>query len=257
MTLWLMTRNLELLNRQQENQRNREIEHLFWIISREGASAEERTNAFKRLVAAGNNEWRIAHLKRLDLRGMNLSKLEFRQASFEDCDFREARLNESKMFQCEFTFCKLQKADLQDADLSECQFFKANLSKANLQLGQFRKANLDQATVQDANLRGSDFSEAFLTMTDLTNSDLTAAKFIGANMRNANLTGANLQLAIFPPNAAALQGVNFKDSNWWRARGLPTSVLLKCRKQFKPTEKAKQEFRDDYQLWLKTDGATP
>ena len=61
LNLWLLDKNLQI-------QQQVSKEHLFWILCHDGASSEERSRAFVRLLADGNTEWKSARLNRLNLK---------------------------------------------------------------------------------------------------------------------------------------------------------------------------------------------
>lgn len=249
----VFSRHLQLIDAQLVRQQERDVERAFWMISHKGSDPADRTRAFKTLVAANNQEWRIANLKHLKLARIDLSELEFKQAIFESCDLEGADLHNANFLKCGFELCDLSKANLRLADLSECGLFKADLTDANCEFIKLRQADLAQTTIHNANFQHSDLSEASLEMADLSGSDLRNANLHEAVLKDAKLVRVNLNETIMPNRPSAYGGVDFTDSNWWRARGLPITVVTNCRERFIPTKNAPQQFRDDYELWVKTE----
>jgi uncharacterized protein YjbI with pentapeptide repeats len=100
----------------------------------------------------------------------------------------------------------LERVDLRKADLREANLREARLGGAELQGADFREAILIGADLTTANLEGASLSPAYLskarlvgaklTEADLSGADLTEAILIRANLRQAKLTRAGLNRAL-------------------------------------------------------------
>src|SRR5689334_22506136 len=66
--LAVLAANVWVLAKFRQQQRASAKEHDFWILCQPGAAPVAREAAFRNLVAAGNQQWRAA-----DLRGLNLA----------------------------------------------------------------------------------------------------------------------------------------------------------------------------------------
>ncbi|GAB3987479.1 hypothetical protein GCM10029978_106460 [Actinoallomurus acanthiterrae] len=132
-----------------------------------------------------------AHLdfRGADLRGMDLSRADFTEAtldkvSFADCTLNRANFTESSIVEAKFTNVEMMGADLFGASGKGARFVKAWLSGTEAEF---------------ADLRSGDFRNAFLggvsfVKSDLTGADLRDAKaertlFINCKVADIQLTG--------------------------------------------------------------------
>lgn len=247
--LALLTCNLWLIQRELAARRQAGAEHDFWVVCHASYPQAERTEAFLRLVAAGNTEWRSARLNALVLNGVSLPNAELQRADFQGSSLARASCVRAKFAQGKLTSTDLSEADLSEADFAGADLFKALLRKAQLRRANLRGANLQQVEAQEANLVAANLSDAYLLMADLTKASLAAADLTGANLEAATLKGANLSLARL--TGVNLKDTDFTDSNWWRARGLASDQLARLIQRFPPSERADAALREDYQEWLK------
>ncbi|HEY9275363.1 DUF2169 family type VI secretion system accessory protein [Achromobacter sp.] len=172
--------------------------------------------------------WLLGRLHQTRLRGCDLSGASFEQwatisATFEDCRFHDARLNQCVFMQgtmanADFSRADLQRVSFMDVDFSGrfslenatldgCAFAgRVELAGACLRgmqfkLGSARGALLDRADLRGAQLAASDFSNCSLREADLSgvtapDTHFVRADFTGARLRNANLINSLLGKAI-------------------------------------------------------------
>lgn len=240
--LWLIQR--ELMTRQQST-----TEHHFWVVCQEMYPAPIRTEAFLHLVAAGNQEWRSAHLDGLDLKGVSLSNVDLQRADFRGSTLAKACCVGTKFSHGKLTNTDFTEADLSQADLAGADLFKALLRHTLLRRANLRGAVMQQIEAQNASFIAANLSDAYLLMANLTGARLDAADLTGANLEAATLKGANLSLARL--TGVNLKDTDFTDCNWWRARGLTSDQQARLIKTFPPSDKADASLREDYQAWLK------
>ncbi|WP_454696965.1 DUF2169 domain-containing protein [Achromobacter aegrifaciens] len=172
--------------------------------------------------------WLLGRLHQTRLRGCDLGGASFEQwatisATFEDCRFHDARLNQCVFMQgtmanADFSRTDLQRVSFMDVDFSGrfslenatldgCAFAgRVELAGACLRgmqfkLGSARGALLDRADLRGAQLAASDFSNCRLREADLSgvtapDTHFVRADFTGARLRNANLINSLLGKAI-------------------------------------------------------------
>ncbi len=244
----LLTANLLMLRGAVGDRARNRLEHHFWVVSQPGSTNEQRRDAFTALVRAGNRQWRSARLKHLKLRGADFEGASLEEANLEGCDLTDANFKSASLHGTILGLTKLVRADLSYADLSESFLRKADLTSANLSRADLRSASLEQSDMVDANFERADMTEANLLLAVLTRANLRRAKLSWANLDAADLTGANLEDANL--ESASMRDAFFGDSNWWRAKGLPSATIERFKKEFPPGEEAPAEFQEDYQEWL-------
>lgn len=146
--------------------------------------------------------------------------------TFDDCTFKECRLNETQFQRCTFRDCRFQNCDLSLVDVEYCTFQRAkfydcklvgvNWAKVErLQWLEFHNCNLsyntfmgldleravitgclakeayfDECNLTDANCTGTDFSDGRFFHTNLTRADFTDARnyFIAAHLNTLKKT---------------------------------------------------------------------
>jgi len=116
--------------------------------------------------------WRMGLVPMWSLRGVDLSRLNLREA-----DLRNAII----------TYANMHDVDLSNSNLGWANFSGSNLIGVNL-----RSANLYGANLSSSDLEMADLSEANLDGADFGHANLTGVNFSGASMRGANLYMANL-----------------------------------------------------------------
>lgn len=244
----LLTVNLWILGKTVSDQAQNRLEHHFWAISQPGATGEQKRQAFSALVRAHNREWRSARLKHLKLCGADLAEANLEMIDLEGCDLSEANLSSAVLRRGNLELAKLVRADLSLADFSESFLRKVDLTDADLSRADLRSASLEQSDLVDANLERADMTEASLLLAVLTRANLTKANLSWANLDAADLTGADLTDADL--EGASIRDTFFGGCNWWRAKGLPTSVIERLKEEFPPRDDDPQELKKDYLRWL-------
>lgn len=242
----------QLIREQLDRIEDQRVEHLFWTLSRPGTEPGERKEAFQRLVAAGHRDWKSAQLTELDLERASLNGVSLRFAFFDSCNLKKAKLQGADLTSGGFQTCNLSEADLSDAMMRECRLFRCTLRKTNMQRVNLNHGGLDQCTLIDVNLSLSKMPEVSMVQTEFTDCNLSGVDLTTANLTDARFVRTNLRLTIL--SNALLSNTDFTDSNWWRARGLSTLALRAYAAKFPPSKNAPKEFRQDFELWLKTGG---
>ncbi len=128
----------------------------------------------------------------------------------ENCDFRDAKMNEGRLEGGTLTDCKFGGANLCDAEMEGSTFERADFSAADMSRVhgagtqfkecKFAKANLQRADLRKASLvhadlRGVNLQEAVLNDADLTGADVTGADFQDAVLTGATLNGVDFSKA--------------------------------------------------------------
>ena len=131
-----------------------------------------------------------------DMRGIDLSKVNFTEANLRSSDFTGANLRGS---------------DFSGAKLSNAVLTKANLRGAALIGADLRGADLRGAILNGADLSGAVLDGADLTQLDLTETRLGGVSLAGAKLVEANLSGVNLPGINFVN--ADLNGANLTKAN--------------------------------------------
>lgn len=224
------------------------IQRHFWVVCHQGATDQQRRDAFTELVKAGNREWRSARLAHLKLRRGEFDGADLKLAGMEGCDLTESSMVGVNLRAANLQMAKLVRVDLSLANLSEAILLKADLTGATVRHADLRSATLEQCDLKNTDFEGSVLTEANLLMAVLTDANLQDANLSWANLdaadlRRANLAGANLE-------NATTHDTSFTDSNWWRAVGLPSVIMDRLKKDFAPTSEAPAELQKDYTKWL-------
>jgi uncharacterized protein YjbI with pentapeptide repeats len=242
----------QLIREQLDRIDEQRVEHLYWTLSRPGTRPPQRTEAFQRLVALGHADWKAAVLSDMELERAALNGVSLRFANFDSCNLKKAQMRSSDVTSGRFLTCDLTEADLSAAELRECQLFKCTIRKTNLQRANLTRGSLEQSILTDANLTLATMPEAILLQTVFTDCNLSAADLTAADLTDAKFVRTDLRLARL--TKAQFRNTDFTDSNWWRARGLTTLAIQAYKVRFPPSKNAPKEFRQDYELWLKTGG---
>jgi uncharacterized protein YjbI with pentapeptide repeats len=193
------------------------------------------------------NEWRDEHPDiRPDLRQVNLSRANLRDAVFNKASFFYASLWQANLNGSTFTGVDLQRAnitdnnsfyfiqntsiddkntnlsglDLRGINLTGAELSKANFEEADLSYSDFRNAWLDRTFLSTTTLRGANLSGLDLRGINLTGADLSGANLSGADLRGINLTGADL-------SGANLSGANLRRASLI-GTNLTEAILTGC-----------------------------
>lgn len=176
-------------------------------------------------------------VKAASLQGINLSRLNLSNWSFQFCDLREVRFSETNCSNVDFSetniasgnffSAKLDYANLANSNLEDARFNKAICHHISMSDSNCNKANFNGADFQSGNLSNSTFIEAEfhaakLNGANLQNCKFYKAKFIASDLGNANcdetywggttMTGTKASKASF--RSAKLEGVTLKKCNF-------------------------------------------
>jgi fluoroquinolone resistance protein len=123
-----------------------------------------------------------------------ITKGEYEQCWFINCDFSNSDLSEIRFLDCEFESCNLSLANLnktafQNVKFSNCKMlglhfencndfgFSVSFNACNLSHSSFYKTKLKKTVFKDLNLQEVDFAECDLTSSVFDNCDLTGVIF--------------------------------------------------------------------------------
>jgi hypothetical protein len=149
----------------------------------------------------------------LDLKGVDLSKLDLTKGNYAQISFVEADFSDSTLADTQFDGADLTRSDFDGADLRRASFSgSAKLTRTSL-----RHASLFHAVLHEA-----DFSGAVLTGANLWHSDLTGADFTGAKLDSSFLLEADLRSAHF--RGADVKGAVVHSTQFDSASEKPTNI---------------------------------
>ena len=120
----------------------------------------------------------------MDLKALNLSGLDFRDASLEGADLRGSNLS---------------GCYLRDAILTQANLTWASLEKADIRGADFEDANASNSSLKEAYMCGAHMNKTKLLGADLDGAYCAGTHFIQADIREARnlMTTKNLENAIF------------------------------------------------------------
>lgn len=148
------------------------------------------------------------HLIGINLTNANLSKLDFRSASFLKCnmsgiDFTPFNLTEGYFVKCILRDCNFEKVNLRRATFDECIFSRSNFKAAKAKKSFFRDCKLTSCDLSNANFFDADISHSQLTYSNLSytnfaNSAVVHTKVGKTLLNNTNFTSSYLEDSNFP-----------------------------------------------------------
>jgi uncharacterized protein YjbI with pentapeptide repeats/ABC-type phosphate transport system substrate-binding protein len=140
-----------------------------------------------------------------DMRGIDLHKVDFTQATLQGsdlsganlrwADFSGARLNNAVLSNADMRGAKLLGTDLRNADLRGAMLEGADLSGALLDGADMTQLNLTQSRLHGVSLIGTKLVQVNLSQVHLAGTDLSSADLNGANLTSANLAGSTMSQA--------------------------------------------------------------
>ncbi len=225
----------------------KDVKEMFWLLSHNGGTQEERLEAFLALVEEGNTEWRIAQLKGLDLSGLELSGADLADATLDNCKFVDTNLTQANLYRVGLEAADLNGAILKGSNMRESWLLRASLVEANLAGVDLVGASLQQVTATGADFSGALLAETDIMLADLSGAILAGADLTGANMDAALLVGADLAGADF--SGCGLLETDFTDTNWWQAAGMSVDLVAELRERYPPGERAPTEWQQDFEKW--------
>ena len=147
---------------------------------------------------------------RADLRGRDLTWLEFSGTSFKGALLDRAQLDNAECLSANFVGakmrgaslikCRLLGANFTGANLGNTKFSGAKLSGsyltgARMSWADFRSCVMHRTSIAGGNLEHANLSKTNLNKADLQDTRLNSANFYKSNLEEANLTGADLSRA--------------------------------------------------------------
>jgi len=142
-----------------------------------------------------------AHLRFVDLSGLNLQRW-----LFDGADLTMSNLCNSILDGSSFTTARMTYAKLQNSSLKQCNFSSAELSNSNFRMSKLHDAKFDGSTCKAAKFGG-----AKLTRTSLRSAKLHAAKLISVFAKNAIFDDAELFRCNFA--SSVVDNCSFRRSN--------------------------------------------
>jgi uncharacterized protein YjbI with pentapeptide repeats len=134
------------------------------------------------LDAGFTGDLRNAHLRFIDLSGVNLQRW-----LFDGADLSMSNLCNSIFDGSSFTTARMTYAKLQNSSLRSCNFSSAELSNSNFKMARLHDAKLDRSICKAAK-----FSGAKLTRSSFRSAKLHAAKLISVFAKNVIFDDAEL-----------------------------------------------------------------
>lgn len=140
------------------------------------------------------NRWRrenpgiIPDLRKADLRGFDLSFINFRDAKLVETRFSGACLHSANLSKADLSFSKLVGSNLKFASLNCSNLSQATLIKANLSEADLMKADLSEANLREANLSKANLRFTQLFKANLTKADLSLAVVKKAQLQNTDMS---------------------------------------------------------------------
>ena len=118
---------------------------------------------------------------------VDMTELTTRRAVFEECTFRDVRLNASVHEASAFLNCTFVNCNLFDAGFTGCKLVGSRFERCSTRL--LRVVDGDWSFVA---LRGADLRSVTLTGVRMREADLTGARFDGATVTGVDLSGSSL-----------------------------------------------------------------
>lgn len=110
--------------------------------------------------------------------GQNLRGVDLTGANLRDASFKRAELNDALLASVDARRAKFVSATMQGTDLSNARLVQADLTKADLTGASLVEADLTRAKLFRANLNRANLTGARLDGTDLLNANLAGATWI-------------------------------------------------------------------------------
>jgi uncharacterized protein YjbI with pentapeptide repeats len=173
-----------------------------------GAATEQEAQAALNVIGRlpGSGAFRKLDIRGADLSGMNFSKAKLAGADLSDAKLMRAQMAKADLRGATFARADLTRASLDGADLSGATLLpEAILTNASCVATNLQGCEMDGANLVAATLRGADLRRASLRGADLTHAvlkgdepralladhaDFFLAKFGSANVRGVDLRGA-------------------------------------------------------------------
>jgi len=196
-----------------------------------GPAAIEHWNKLFAIYEWGGSQ-QIIDLSGADLRKADLSGAILNHVNVDGCDFREARLHETKIHEVAGANFDKASGNIRLVQARDCTFrgFEAQRDQKFDRAWNLENCDLTRARLTDpagkwwaknccfhkADLSGLNLSDCVLTQSDLKGANLSSAELTGANLRGASLTGADLRNATLINcnlRDAAIDGAKFDGAN--------------------------------------------
>lgn len=224
-----------------------DAKELFWLLCHDGATTEERSNAFVNLLREGNTVWTSARLDGLSLPGHDFFGAHLRRSNLEGGNFKGANFSKANLDSSSLALTILDEANLSEATMIEAYLHKATMNQANFKNVNLTGAVLDQIVAHSVdfsggNLSGTNFQLADLSESNLSRCDLSYANLDAAILRGADLEGTDL-------TGTLMEDIDLTDSNWWRADGIPLDLQDWFAAAFVPSRNADRSRREDFDHW--------
>ncbi|MGB3403921.1 MAG: pentapeptide repeat-containing protein [Microcoleaceae cyanobacterium] len=207
LAIWLHSQNLSdsLQRATKPYKSGEELQHLMQQAATEGCDFSQFQQIVSQIIEAKTDDFlTLAEIAKLDpqidfqgarLLGVNLRGLDLSGVNFQQAYLRGADLSDIDLSNSDLMAVNLSGADLSGALLSDANLSQGNLHRVSLALANLSGANLNQVNLTEANLSNCNLSHANLSGAILKNADLYQAGLALTNLSEADLTGANVQQA--------------------------------------------------------------
>lgn len=199
---------LKVIGRRTSKQRSIERK---WLAGTRQSSGTK----MKKAATANDTEDAFADGYRIDLRGVNLQKINLSDLDFSGTLFDNARLEGSN-----FANCLLIGVSLYDTNLIGAHLYNVDLTSATGRSTKFESAYLCASTMNcvrffDCDFNGVNFSNSVMISADFERSRFICSSFVSAEMRDCKFMNTNLFFSYFAPVKAV--GTDFSGANMKQA----------------------------------------
>lgn len=138
------------------------------------------------------------------LMGEDLSKKEFVECTFQQCDFTEANLSGTDFIDCTFEHCNLSMVVLEETGLKNVSFKSCKLMGVDFQVCndfllqlKFEECQLDFANFQQMKLSKTQFLDCRMESVEFQETDLSASTFNRSQLTHSHFHRSNLEQTDF------------------------------------------------------------
>lgn len=148
---------------------------------------------------------------RIDLRGVNLQKVNLPDLDFSGTIFDNARLEGSNFANCLFIGTSLHDTNFSGAYLYNVNFTSATGRSAKFESAYLCASKMNSARFFDCDFNGANFSNSYMDSADFERSKFICSYFLSVEIHNCKFIYSNLFFSYFSPVYA--DGTDFTYSN--------------------------------------------
>lgn len=167
----------------------------------------------------------------LDLSGLDLSNVYFRDCAFDRLDFSKSKFSDAQLVGCRMSEVDLSSAELARVTCSSLHIEKSRLNATNwaesnldgfqvvdcdLTQSSFRAANILAAEYSGGSLVGACFDMAVLCKTIFRNLDAKGGSYFQANLSGSEISNSDFSRSKFV--GAVLDGISVEESEFYQVQ---------------------------------------